>query len=82
MDANMNKEIRMLRATIKTAQDSLRGGDGNLAKMGALLARLSDSVGRALLVQQKLAANNTAITQAQHELDDLLRQWKEIEEED
>lgn len=78
-EPTLEAEIRALRAALETARrglESAEGGEGDandVAKMGALMARLSDSIGRALLAQQKLSSGNDQEARIRAELDHVLR---------
>jgi hypothetical protein len=56
------------------------GDPAELAKMGTLLARLSDSVVRAVLAQQKLSEGSDRMAKVLAEMDHVLRVMGEIGE--
>ena len=64
--------LRMVRRNMESAEDE-NGDAGDVAKMGALVARLSDSIGRALLAQKKLSSGNDQVARIRAELDHVLR---------
>lgn len=67
-------EIAGLRESLKLAQDRMEEDDEDLVKVGAVVARLTDSVGRALLAQSKLAGEGDGSTRLRAETDRLLRE--------
>jgi hypothetical protein len=76
--ASLESEIAALREAIAGVrrQMSIEGYDGDaaeLAKKGSLLARLSDSVVRAVLAQQKLSAGDDRMSRVLAEMDHLMR---------
>ncbi len=66
-------EIAGLREALKLARDKMVEDD-DLVKLGAVVARLTDSVGRALLAQSKLAVEGDGSTSLRAETDRLLRE--------
>ncbi len=73
LEASMTREIAMLREAMETAHISLESGEGDVVKIGALICRLSDSIGRGLLVQQRLSSTNDDIARIRAELDHVMR---------
>jgi hypothetical protein len=72
----LNKEIKTLRAALeitRRSMESCQDEQAELARMGGLLARLCDSLTRALLAQQKLASGKDDASGAKAELERLLR---------
>jgi hypothetical protein len=67
-------EITGLRDTLKLARDRMTGGDEDLLKVGTVVARLTDSVGRALLAQSKLVTEGDGTVRLRSETDRLLRE--------
>jgi hypothetical protein len=55
------------------AHKALKGGSEDMAKSGTLVARLSDSVAKALLAQQKLLANSGHVLTPAEEFEETLR---------
>ena len=72
-DRSMEREIETLRAALKMAHESLTAREGDMNKIAALEARLSDSIGRALLTQQKLSGSNEQIARDIEEIDRMMR---------
>jgi ethanolamine utilization cobalamin adenosyltransferase len=72
-DRSMEREIETLRAALRMAHESLTAGEGDMHKIAALEARLSDSIGRALLTQQKLSGSNDQIARDIEEIDRMMR---------
>jgi hypothetical protein len=73
-ERTLTREIRGLRESFEAARAKLDDEEVDLAKLGTLVARLSDSLGRALLVQEKLLAGNERDVWLQAERDRLLRE--------
>lgn len=67
-------EIKGLRASLRLVRRKMRDDEDELVKMGPVVARLTDSVGRALLVQSKLAGEGDGSRVLQAETDRLLRE--------
>ncbi len=77
-DAGMSlaEEIRGLREALRQARERMQSGldDAEVARMGTLVARLSDSLGRALLAQGKLLGEGDRSAWLRAETDRLLRE--------
>jgi hypothetical protein len=79
VEPTLDAEIGALRVALGIARCSLEsaeqgnGDPGDVAKMGVLVARLSDSIGRALLAQKKLSSSNDQVAHIRAELDHVLR---------
>ncbi len=58
---------------MQMARASLESGEGDVAQVGGVMSRLSDSIGRAMLVEQKLAADGGDMSRARAEWDRILR---------
>lgn len=71
---SLQGEIAGLRESLLLARAKMDSGEEDLAKMGALVARLTDSVGRALLAQGKLLAGGDRSSWLRAETDRLLRE--------
>ena len=71
---SLQKELGTLRASLKQARGSMIRRDEDVAKMGALVARLSDSIARVMLAQQKLDTNAGRSARLQAELDRVLEE--------
>lgn len=71
---SLQGEIIGLRESLLQARARMESGEEDMAKMGALVARLTDSVGRALLAQGKLAASGDQSAWMRAETDRLLRE--------
>jgi hypothetical protein len=75
-EATLDREIGALRAALEVARREVENGEcdtGDLAKMGARVARLSDSIVRAVLAQQKLSTGSDPLSRIRAELDHVLR---------
>jgi len=79
VEPTLDAEIRALQAALAMARRNMESAEegngeaGDVAKMGALIARLSDSIGRALLAQQKLSSGKDPVARIRAELDHVLR---------
>ncbi|HYP40689.1 MAG TPA: hypothetical protein VEX13_10055 [Chloroflexia bacterium] len=71
--ASLQGEIGALREALEQVMDSMKGGEADLAKMGGVAARLSDSIGKALLTEQKLSAGNNRANRLHEEFARVLR---------
>lgn len=71
---SLREEIVGLRESLRQARAQMESGEEDMAKIGALVARLTDSIGRALLAQGKLAASADSSTWLRAETDRLLRE--------
>jgi hypothetical protein len=71
--ASLQGEISALRDALEQVMDSMKGGEADLAKMGGVAARLSDSIGKALLAEQKLSAGNNRTNRLHEEFIRVLR---------
>jgi hypothetical protein len=73
---SLHAEVDALREALSAALGELRmaGDSGDLVKAGSLVARLCDSLVRALLAEQKLGAVNPGEQWLQAELDRVLTQ--------
>lgn len=71
---SLQGEIVGLRESLLLARARMDSGEEEVAKMGALVARLTDSVGRALLAQGKLLAGGERSLWLRAETDRLLRE--------
>jgi hypothetical protein len=74
VEMSLVKEIVGLRESLQLARERLYEGEDDLVKIAPVVARLTDSVGRALLAQSKLAAERDAAGVLQFETDRLLRE--------
>lgn len=70
---SLQGEIGALREALEQVIDSMKGGEADLAKMGGVAARLSDSIGKALLAEQKLSAGNNRTNRLHEEFARVLR---------
>ena len=52
----LDEVISILREAVRQVQRAMQSGEEEMAKAGALLAKLSDSLARVLLARQKLQA--------------------------
>ncbi|MDQ5824150.1 MAG: hypothetical protein M3441_08050 [Chloroflexota bacterium] len=57
VEMSLVREIKGLRASLRLARKQMKEEE-DLVKIGPVVARLTDSVGRALVVQSKLAAGD------------------------
>ena len=73
VEMSLAKEIRGLRAALQLARRRLKTGEEDLLKVGTVVARLTDSVGRAMLAQSKLVAEGDGTVRMRSETDRLLR---------
>lgn len=71
-DKGLENELKTLRAALHEARQGMLDEEKDPAKMGALVARLSDSIGRALLNQQKLNGAGDKSTYLRAEVDRIL----------
>ncbi len=69
----LDAELGLLRDSLTQAHRALKSSEEDMTKSGMLVARLSDSVARALLAQQKLMAGSGYTPTAEAEFDDTLR---------
>jgi hypothetical protein len=67
-------EIKGLRRSLRLVRKKMQWDDEELVKLGPVVARLTDSVGRALLVQSKLAAEGDGTVWLRSETDRVLRE--------
>ncbi len=74
VEMSLVKEIRGLRASLKLAQKQMKEEE-DLVKIGPVVARLTDSVGRALLAQSKLVGEGAGTKRLRSELDRLLTEF-------
>lgn len=74
VDMSLAGEIVGLRESLELARDRMASGEEDFAKMGSVVARLSDSVGRALLAQSKLSAEGDRTSRLHAETDRVLRE--------
>ena len=70
---SLHKEVGALREALKQVMDSMKSGECDLAKMGGVAARLSDSIGKALLIEQKLSVDNSRANRLHEEFARVLR---------
>jgi hypothetical protein len=68
------REIKGLRDALRLARERLDSGEEDVVKVGAVVARLTDSVGRALVAQSKLAGEGDGARVLRAEIDRLLRE--------
>ena len=73
-EKGLENELETLRASLQQARQAMLDGSEDPAKMGALVARLSDSIGRALLNEQKLRASGDKAAFLRSEVDRILRE--------
>jgi hypothetical protein len=80
--ATLDGEIKTLRETLGQVVANLGESEVDKLKTGALVSRLSDSIVRALLAQQKLSAQDEGFTWLRAQFDRMLRElgYGEIEE--
>ena len=71
--ASLHNEVDALREALKQVMDSVKSGECDLAKMGGVAARLSDSIGKALLAEQKLSVDNGRANRLHEEFARVLR---------
>ncbi len=75
--ASLEAEIKTLREALAQVVESMRNGGGeeeDRAKMGAVVARLSDSIVRAMVAQQGLSAQDEGFTWLRAQFDRMLRE--------
>ena len=72
--ASLDGEIQTLRDALAQAAGSMRGGEEDTVKTGALVSRLCDTIVRALLAQQKLSAQDEGFTWLRGHFDRMLRE--------
>jgi len=80
--ATLDGEIETLRETLGQVVMGLGESEVDKLKTGAIVSRLSDSIVRALLAQQKLSAQDEGFTWLRAQFDRMLRElgYGEIEE--
>lgn len=71
--ASLQGEIGALREALEQVMASMTSGEADLAKMGGVAARLSDAIGKALLAEQKLSADNNRANRLHEEFARVLR---------
>ena len=71
---SLEKEIKALRAGLKKIAERIDAGAGDLPKLASLLARVCDSLVRALLAQQKLSARDDRQKRLQGDIERVLRE--------
>ncbi len=69
----LDNELELLRDSLGYVHNILKNNSEDMAKSGTLVARLSDSVAKALLAQQKLLAGSDYAATPEAEFDDTLR---------
>ena len=74
VEMSLVKEIKGLREALELARERLEAGEEDFVTAGGVVARLTDSVGRALLAQSKLASEGGGATRLRSETDRLLRE--------
>lgn len=75
--AGLQSELDMLRASLEQARSSMELGDEDIRKvgaMGALVARLCDSIARVEVAQQRLAAHEGSSNRLRREVERILRE--------
>ncbi|MDQ3929411.1 MAG: hypothetical protein M3328_09720 [Chloroflexota bacterium] len=75
VEMSLAGEIRGLRASLRLMRKKMRGDEEDLAKMGPVVARLTDSVARALLAQSKLVGEGDGTRRLHSETDRLLEEF-------
>ncbi|HKP52551.1 MAG TPA: hypothetical protein VJ183_07855 [Chloroflexia bacterium] len=80
--ATLEGEIKTLRATLEQVVADLGEREADRLKTGAVVSKLSDSIVRAMLAQQKLSAQDDGFTWLRAHFDRMLRElgFGEIEE--
>ena len=74
VEMSLVREIKGLRVALQLARERLETGEEDFVTAGGVVARLTDSVGRALVAQSKLAAEGDGATRLRSETDRLLRE--------
>ncbi len=73
--ASLEAEIKTLREALAQVAESMKMGNGeDDTRMGLTAARLSDSIVRALVAQQKLSAQDEGFTWLRAQFDRMLRE--------
>ncbi|HEX8600492.1 MAG TPA: hypothetical protein VF952_18485 [Chloroflexia bacterium] len=72
IEMSLVREIKGLRASLRLARKQLKEED--LVRIGPVVARLTDSVGRALVVQSKLAVGGDGTSALHSEAERVLRE--------
>ena len=72
--ATLEAEIVTLRAALAQVAESMRSGEDDAARLGAVASKLSDSIVRALVAQQKLSAQDEGFTWLRAQFDRMLRE--------
>lgn len=72
--ASLDGEIGTLRETLRTISMGIEALEEDRLKTGALVARLCDSIVKALLAQQKLSAQDEGFTWLRGHFDRMLRE--------
>ena len=75
-------EVSALREALRTVMDELKRERGEVPRLAGTAARLCDSITRAVLAQQKIAAANSGIERTRERIDRIWRAigWGEEEE--
>src|SRR5438105_3673066 len=69
----LDSELELLRDSLAHAHQALKSNSEDMAKSGMLVVRLTDSVAKALLAQQKLLAGSDGASSPEAEFDNTLR---------
>ena len=69
----LDRELDLLRDSLARAHGAMKNGEEDLPRAGMLVARLADSLSRALLAQQRLQANRGGMAEIEARFDDALR---------
>ncbi len=73
VEMSLVREIKGLRASLRLARKQMKEEE-DLVKIGPVVARLTDSVGRALVMQSKLAAAADGTSALHSEAERVLRE--------
>jgi hypothetical protein len=74
VEMSMVREIKGLRKALQLARERLVAGEEDFATAGGVVARLTDSLGRALVAQRKLVGEDAGLARLRSETDRLLRE--------
>lgn len=72
--ATLEKEIATLRVALAQVTKSMKAGEEDAARLGSVTAKLSDSIVRALVAQQKLSSQDEGFTWLRAQFDRMLRE--------
>ncbi len=69
----LDRELDVLRDSLARAHGAMKSGEEDMPRAGMLVARLADSLSRALLAQQRLQSTQGGQAEIEARFDDALR---------